>query len=244
MTFFMKKALAIPLLLLSTSASSFAQNSDNNADLRFWAPGMGNSDIHLTQVQGGGPGPQYIGNYWAYVIKGFSGVLTLGNRNNNDEYWEPSKSYQRSWNGQSSWATFGFQINYQAYASDLLHLAVSGTEAGASTGAITTLLPQPLAIISRGNWDTSITFVPHVNPYFLPAGRGVSNKTPSGGMIILADIYTKPPEPTGQITLSKAWVFPTESVTVSYNYDQGEDALREGSSTLGGLAPFTISGGS
>lgn len=238
----MKKFLKIITAVCLSTPMASAWDWNNNADIRFWAPGMGGNYIHLTQVQGGGPGPQFIGNYYLYVIKGISGSLTLGNRNLHDEYSQTGPN-QRPWSTTNSWATLGFGINHKNRTESALYLSVTGTEAGATTGTVTQLLPTPVVIKSRGKWDTSITFIPHVNPYFLPSGSGLSNKTPGGGITVLADIYTRPPEPTGELDTSSRSVFRGEPVTVFYNYDQGEDALRASSTSKGGSAPTGVLGG-
>jgi len=253
----MKTSLSLTAALIVSSAFATAQDSsippsedfspswdwNNNADLTFWAPGMGDSPVQMNQIQGGGNGAQYVGNYAFYVIKGISGRLTLGNRNQVDSYWRPATAYQSKWDG-ASWATFGFEINHRKYKDPALYLSVSGDQAGTSTGAVTKFLDTPIVITSRGNWDTSITFVPHGNAHFLPKGDGTSNKTPSGQLVVLADIYTEPPVPTGELEASKNIVFNGESVTISYEYDQGELALLQSSYSAGGSAPLIIDGDS
>jgi len=175
----MKKTLTIAAVASLAPISLVAQNndsssgffpdwdSDNNADLTFWAPGMGNDPVRLTQIQGGGPGRQHIGSYTFYVIKGLSGQLTLGNRNNQDQYWQLNRSTFRPWT-DSSWATFGFQINHRPYEQRALYLSVAGDRAGASTGQVTQLLTEPVILESPSTYRQPITFVPHANAYFLP----------------------------------------------------------------------------
>ncbi|MDP0492045.1 MAG: hypothetical protein Q7Q71_13435 [Verrucomicrobiota bacterium JB023] len=233
-----------PLLAFALSSPALAWDWNNNADVSFWAPGMGSTPIYMSQVQGGGPGPQYVGNYYAYVIKGISGTLTLGNRNLYDEYWEPSKSWQRSWNGKNSWATVGFQINSTYFTNPDLFFTVSGDHAGYSTGSVAKFLDEPIVIKSRGSWDTSITFVPHVNSWFIPAGNGVSNKTPSCQFMVIADLYRTAPELKGNLTVSKNWVFPSRSVTLSWDYDRGSDAIEGYTVPEGFDGLLEVSGGS
>ena len=240
----MTNKVLVTLLPLLAIQSSSAWDWNNNADMQFYAPGMGNNPVIQTQVSGGGSGNQHIGSYYAYVIKGISGSLTLGNRNLHDEYSDTSSlpSYIRPWSA-SSWATFGFQINNTFFSQPELHLSVSGSSAGVSTGVVTQLLDSPLVLRSKGTSDVFITFVPHVNGFFLPSGEGISNRTPSGRLAVLADIYREPPEPTGKIMTSEVAVFPTQSITLSWEYDQGENALLEGSSSLGAPIPVSLEGG-
>ena len=214
-----------PLLLLLTSLSASAWDWNNEADVDFWAPGMGDSYIHMSQVQGGGPGPQYVGNYYAYVIKGIAGGITLGNRNLYDEYWQTALNWQRDWAGKDSWATVSFQLNNTYFTDPALFFTLSGDHAGATTGNLTQMLDQPIIIKSRGSWDTSITFVPHVNSWFVPNGSGISNKTPSSRFVVLADIYRTAPEVTGDLQVSSNWAQASESVTLTWEYDRGEEAI-------------------
>ena len=216
--------LTSSLLLLATISAS-AWDWNNEADILFWAPGMGDTPIHMSQVQGGGSGPQYVGNYYAYVIKGIAGGITLGNRNLYDQYWQPQQSWQRDWAGQDSWATVSFQINSTYFSDPNLFFSISGDHAGASTGNITQMLAQPIVIKSRGSWDTSITFVPHVNGWFTPNGSGISNKTPSSRFVVLADLYRTAPELSGDLEVSSHSVQSGESVTLTWEYDRGEDAI-------------------
>lgn len=201
---------------------------------------MGNNPVVLRQIQGGGPGAQYVGNYYQYVIKGITGSLTLGNRNNHDAYSMPFAPFQRDWRGQQSWATFGFQVNNERFTNPALSLRVNGSRAGDSSGVVTQFLFNPVILRSRGSWDRSITFVPHANPYFLQNGSGISNKTPSGRLVVLADLYKKAPVPKGTLDVSQVFVFPSSSVVVSFDYDRGKDALLEGSHSLGGNTPFGV----
>ena len=230
-------------LLLLSSLSALAWDWNNEADVSFWAPGMGDTPIHMSQVQGGGSGPQYVGNYYAYVIKGITGGITLGNRNLYDQYWQPSISWQSDWGGSNSWATVGFQINNYYFTNPHLYFTLSGDHAGASTGNLTQILDEPIIFKSRGNWDTSITFVPHVNPWFLPSGSGISNKTPSSRVVVIADLYRTAPEVTGDLQVSSHVVSSSEPVTLTWEYDRGEEAIEgyEVPSNLQG--PIAVDGG-
>ena len=250
----MKKTLTIAAVASLAPISLVAQNndsssgffpdwdSDNNADLTFWAPGMGDNPVRLTQIQGGGPGAQYIGNYTFYVIKGLSGQLTLGNRNNHDEFWQQNLNWHRPWSAPS-WATFGFQINHRPYEQRALYLSVAGDRAGTSTGQVTQLLTEPVILESPSTYRQPITFVPHANAYFLPRGSGISNKTPSGSISLLADLYTEPIPPVGELGVDQEAVFDGETVTVNYSYSQGGREALELFYATGEGAPASISGG-
>ena len=226
-------------------AADFVPDWDwnNNANMHFFAPGLDDT-VFQNQVSGGGRG-QFAGLYQFYVIKGISGRLTLGNADNNQRASEAVPYPHRgTWPGES-WATYGFQINNRFYTEPELYLSVSGSEAGTTTGAVTKLLETPIILTTPSTHLVTIGFVPQINhSEFGDLGnRSSSNRSPSGQIVVLADIYTRPPEPSGDITVDPHVVFNGESVILSYEYDQGGAALLEVSYSAGGVTPLTLDGG-
>lgn len=191
-------------------------------NISIWAPGMeepqefDSSDGQLEFV--------LDERCWAYVIKGMTGSITLGDENEEGEFFSlVDNNNDGGWGGQSSWASVGLGVNGSPLLDPEMFFSVTGDQPGASSDFTIASLEEWYVLQADSDGQLSIAFTPMINDALFPSGEGVVNVNPTVNLTLFADIYRNPPETSGDLRTSGLLASRTGRVTLSWDFTRGAE---------------------
>ena len=190
--------------------------------ISIWAPGMdepqllnSNDDELLIELEG---------SNWAYVIRGVSGGIALGNENEKGDFWSVGDDDEAGWGGQQSWSSIGLEVNGYSLTETGAFFSVSGNQPGQSSDHKAIYFPDWFVVQADSDGKLALTIAPLINSALFQGGEGVANGNPVIHLTLLADLYRKPPETSGNLTTGSVHSSRKGKVTLAWNFTQGEDA--------------------
>ena len=193
----------------------------NPIQISIWAPGMDepqllkSNDKLLIELEG---------SNWAYVIKGISGGIALGNENEEGDFWRVGDYDEAGWGGRKSWSSIGLKVNGYSLTETGAFFSVSGNQPGESSDHTAIYFPDWFVLQADSDGKLALTIAPLINSALFQGGEGVANVNPVIHLTLLADLYRKPPETSGNLTTGSVHSSRKGKVTLNWNFTQGEDA--------------------
>ena len=216
-----KQWLAVLAVLAGLTLAIGAEET-TTIQISIWAPGMdepqllnSNDDALLLELKG---------SNWAYVIKGISGDVTLGNENEEGDFWVVGDADTGGWKGLKSWASAGLEVNGHACTETGAFFSVSGNEPGVMSSHTTTYFPNSYVLLADSEGKITISLAPLINSALCEEGKGIANANPTAHLSLLADIYRRPPETSGNLNSESEFSSRIQNVTLHWNFTQGEEA--------------------
>ena len=188
--------------------------------ISIWAPGM--DEPQLFSSQDGEVRIELGGSYWAYLIKGISGGIALGSENEEGNFWNVADHEPNGWGGKNSWANVGLEVNGYSLLETGAFFSVSGDHPTVSSDRATAFFPNSILVQADANGMLVLSIAPLVNSFLGDKKEGSANEDPIINLTLLADIYRKPPETSGNLSARRKRSSNFKKVTLRWNFSQGE----------------------
>ena len=208
-------------LFLSGLALCVDARESASMQITIWAPGM--EEPQLFSSENEELRIELGGSYWAYVIKGISGGIALGNENEEGNFWRVNNNDPNGWGGKNSCASVGLEVNGCPLMETGVFFSVCGDHPGVSSDQPTAFFPTWFLVQADSDGMIALSIAPLINSFLVSENGGTTNENPIINLTLLADIYRKPPETSGNLSTGSKLSSRSRRVTLHWNFTQGEE---------------------